>query len=1594
MKKLIGVLLLLFIHLGLFAQTPDIKIRGTAVDAVCPSDGWINVFIEGADTANLNKETADFRAIPLGEGNGSDWARNNPVPNLRPGLYLVEMRAFYYNSSSDSIQISRSSTQVRVNGNYKQVLPSVVNVQKSFNCVSSGAATMRFLQGVAPYTAKITSHPVAYTGATEFVYNTEGDYVISDLPVGTYVFDLSDRCGEGTKDITIEIKNLQKDFPDKFTATANSKSKEDCKTFNMYIYPRTTANANYYENHELYEYMRDISKYYDIVLTENANLTESTAVSSSAGVSGSSPDRYINYQYANQISLMNLNFDDLFPVTGTFPAGGSKAYIRYKIKGTNCYSDPVELSMARPSEYRYHAKNFACDSVDIFGWQNSSHFVCYPIKAEIIDQYGTVVKTTNIQNYSETLIGRVLYGTYKIRYTSVNGAQWETSSYKLESHNSTRYYAEILEQSYCPEDGKRAYLRIRNRPTSYPYAYFIPGTKIKFVEVPTGQTIPYSDSTIVIPTNSNYNICYVFSANPFNAEYVKLEQGLYKFKVINPCGDTTDINITYNPSNPSYYSSWDNGYCMPNFGKNYSYLYSSSSYIPGGSIITYTGCTGAKCSDAAVLHTNVTIPPNYTRNFNPFVLDYRNSNEFSFPAVAPGNYNFTIFDFACNTTINYSLTVPEVFSDIEDFYIDTVYTCNGVGIVPHGTMKYAGVPRPASNVYFRVYSAKNEDGTTMNTKYYDTRTVRAGDTLLLEKNGYFTIQISPGSGSSCASDTIGFKYEMPRPTLDYMYSSAYVCNGGTQGFINLKALSGFGNGPYEYHLIGTTHADSINTTGYFEYGAPREMVKIRITDRSPEATALGCFPYLTTELQMLDLSEASIAYSTNDGNFCEGETINLNCVSLGNTAYKWTYPNGTVIHNQYPRIPNAVLADSGWYVVEVKPENCGETLRDSVLIKVHKNPDPVLLTNDSVNLCYQSGSYTYSQVTGAVADPYRTLRWYRNGTILTTETFSTNSYGVSGEYYVSQVNDSTGCEGPLTRFVINIVVPPSAPIVAFPDPVCYGDTVTLYVLNTDIKYKYVMVEYTNSTVGDTLRGNGDTLVFKFAPLNSTSKYIYFRAIDTITGCMSSFSSARATMSTWGTQADIEAQTYDTICSGEQASLKAELSSSSTITNPIFRWYASSSSMVVLHVGPTLDTTLTNTGNSWNTQCFWVSVEGDGICESYPSSSYRRQICALVKPNVNAASRVSVSYTSSICSGDSTIITASISSSYASNPVYYWYTSQTETIPFHTGNVAAGGNIYQTPPLDTTISYYIGVSGDYQCETLPGNRRQVTITVAERPIAIADSICPDTKPVIIIPNAYRNVYYEVYTVQTGGSYIARAVRTTTPAVDTLKITLSSTYNQTTTFYVKRVDSPCTYSWRTPVTVEFKDAPKLYPDMRFQVCPEPGVMVNLNSYLDMREFVSVNWANSRGITITNGKINAGDLTATDAYAFTATISNTCYSNVKAKLYVKALTSGVSYYPPDTVKICKDYAENIILNQILGIAAIAGGTWDFTSLNPTPADYLKITDGSVSFNGLKAYNDSKGTPYPFVAGARQIVFEYSILPNACNSPTVYKVVIVLTD
>ena len=215
---------------------------------------------------------------------------------------------------------------------------------------------------------------------------------------------------------------------------------------------------------------------------------------------------------------------------------------------------------------------------------------------------------------------------------------------------------------------------------------------------------------------------------------------------------------------------------------------------------------------------------------------------------------------------------------------------------------------------------------------------------------------------------------------------------------------------------------------------------------------------------------------------------------------------------------------------------------------------------------------------GSISAPV-VYRWYREPTggtsFQTGTTLTTTPLTADTAFYVS-VSGSNYCESP--RLMVSVMMERSTTIT-----VCTGEAATLTAslaaagMITNPEYKW----YATPT-STTVLGTGETFTTSTALMSDTVFYVSVEGDNYCT-------SARLEVNV-----KVDACAADVIiCIGEKATLTVGLETPGSITNPVYRWYATPTSTQVLHTGPTFTSA---TGIMTDT-AFYVSVSGTGLCES-------------------------------------------------------------------------------------------------------------------------------------------------------------------------------------------------------------------------------------------------------------------------------------------------------------------------------------------------------------------------------------------------------------
>jgi hypothetical protein len=308
-----------------------------------------------------------------------------------------------------------------------------------------------------------------------------------------------------------------------------------------------------------------------------------------------------------------------------------------------------------------------------------------------------------------------------------------------------------------------------------------------------------------------------------------------------------------------------------------------------------------------------------TTSTTPYIYPYSTTGNYAAQGqneyMLPGKYTFKLTlpggGSCAEKTVSF---YPEMYRLVTPLSISrTRDTCEGQWIFPVGQLSFIRSTESNTATWFSIESAPQ--GVT-----FSRTGVQAGDSLLLQVPGRYVIKLTnrqkTDPGDFCISDTIHYVYEKKPLALDANATSAYVCPGSTTGYIHVEGINGFGAYTYELRKQNGDFVDS-NTSGEFLYGSAGEVCTVRVTD--------GCGNSSAQSITIRDLSDVKLTYSSGGPSkdvFCEGQILQLHCVTLNTATYHWTGPNGWSYTGQHPAIPNTTPVMSGDYTVSVTPAGC------------------------------------------------------------------------------------------------------------------------------------------------------------------------------------------------------------------------------------------------------------------------------------------------------------------------------------------------------------------------------------------------------------------------------------------------------------------------------------------------------------------------------------------------------------------------------------------------------------------------------------------------------------------------------------------------
>ncbi|HRI26593.1 MAG TPA: choice-of-anchor L domain-containing protein [Chitinophagales bacterium] len=370
--------------------------------------------------------------------------------------------------------------------------------------------------------------------------------------------------------------------------------------------------------------------------------------------------------------------------------------------------------------------------------------------------------------------------------------------------------------------------------------------------------------------------------------------------------------------------------------------------------------------------------------------------------------------------------------------------------------------------------------------------------------------------------------------------------------------------------------------------------------------AAGCSSTATTTITVNGIPDA---VPDNNGPVCSGEDLQLTAEIFmtggvpggSNISYSWTGPNGFTSDQQLPIIPNASAAESGTYTLVVTVNGC-PSAPNTTLVTILETPTAIPTNNgpacaDDVQLFGNA----------SVSGPSTWLWTGPNGFTSTLQNPTLfGATAASGTYTLVATVNGCPSEPQTTDVVVNPL--PTVAIGGIP-VICPGGSTTLQATGGYTQYAW-SIGFNGASIGNS------------ANINATTGGIYVVTVTDANGCQA----VQDITVTVGTNPSF---TVDggTICEGDTLTLV------SPAGYPLYAW-SNGLDTKNIDAAPTTTTT------------YSVTVTDAAGCSGSASATV----------NVNAAPPLDIVGNSSICLGNSAILTAQ------STPGYNYVWSNGATAP--------------------------------------------------------------------------------------------------------------------------------------------------------------------------------------------------------------------------------------------------------------------------------------------------------------------------------------------
>ncbi|MGV3767462.1 MAG: gliding motility-associated C-terminal domain-containing protein [Chitinophagaceae bacterium] len=503
---------------------------------------------------------------------------------------------------------------------------------------------------------------------------------------------------------------------------------------------------------------------------------------------------------------------------------------------------------------------------------------------------------------------------------------------------------------------------------------------------------------------------------------------------------------------------------------------------------------------------------------------------------------------------------------------------------------------------------------------------------------------------------------------------------------------------------------------------------------------------------------------------CEGNSITLSIQNpVAGRVYRW-YRNNTYLSGMDgATLVTETNLPAGTYTYSVRAlisGGCESNAAEKTVVVSAAPAAPAIDATTPATVCVGTGA-----ALRVVEQAGLSYNWYDAlGTVVATNTgvYNIPAGAAPGVYtYEVEARSSGGCAGARTSVSITVTRSgvPADITVSGAGTYCAGENITLTATSS---LTGAQVKWYADAAGTNLLGTGNLVLNNLA----SGTYTYYASITANGVCENlagALQEAVVSVRARATATDIEAAAQ-TLCGPGTASLSA---TSTTVAQPVFRWYADAALANLLFTGASFSTPVLTSNTT-----YYVTVSGSNRCENNAASAKAVSVTVNTLP---ATVEVDPDGTTA-CTGNATTLRVS---NVQTGSTYAWFTAESGGIQLATGSS------FTTPVLTTRTAYYV----EARSGNCAGLRTRVEVQVVSRPPlpqvdATGTTICAGSPAVLNVaaPNAL--LVYRWYDAASGGNLLAEGVQFTSGV-----LTAPATY-----YVAAALATGCESSARTRVDVQ--------------------------------------------------------------------------------------------------------------------------------------------------------------------------------------------------